>query len=738
MEDPGIALTELQAEIQRLRRRIAELENLDSLAHDMHGSAQANGLLLHSLYLAADDAIFTLRNGIFLQCNPMAEKFFDCHKDDVLGKTPQDFSPTLQKSGVSSEELARRYIAQAMQEGRLRFEWRHRTAAGAEFETEVSLNRVDLPDGPVLLAIARDIGERKAVLHALAESERRYRIMVEHTLDWEMWIAPDKHIEFVSPACQRISGRPPEFFLERGQNAVRGLIHEEDLGTWDAHMDHACIGEAGPTDFRLVDAAGQEYWICQISRPVYDMDGTYLGIRTSMREITIRKAMEQQLQHAALHDSLTGLANRTLCLDRIGCVLERSKRRINYHYAVLVIQMDRYAQVNESLGHVLSDNLLVQAAERVTGLVRSIDTVSRYDGDSFVIILDELDSPREAVKVARRILDALCAPFLLDVHQIQSGVNIGIVLSPAVYRKPEDLLQNAAVAMRHAQRSGRNNFKVFTGKLLEQAMRTLSMEEDLRRALEARHFFLVFQPIISLKDKRLIAFEALVRWRHPERGVVPPAEFIPVAEDSGLIIELGDWVLDEACRIMSSWRRHETRANDIAVCVNISCRQFSSLGLLDRIRDTLKRHGLPPRMLKLELTESTIMENADVAVDKLNRLRDLGIQLSIDDFGTGYSSMNHLSRFPLDHLKIDLSFVQRMHMAPENLEIVRAIINLAHNLGLEVVAEGIEESTQHGELCTLSCEYGQGYLFSRPVEEHLALEILRGRMQPIVPLAVGR
>lgn len=730
MESPDKSMAEVHAENERPREPLEHSEGQGAATTQPQDTARISELLLHTLFQGADDAIFTVRHGVFLECNPMAEKLFGCHKNEVLGKTPQDFSPPVQQNGAASNELARQYIDRAMQEGRLRFEWRHRTAAGAVVETEVSLTRVDLPEGPVLLAIARDISERKAVQRRIEESERRYRIVAEHTHDWEMWIGPDQTVEYVSPACGRISGQPSDFFLARGLSAVRGMIHPDDLGSWESHMDQACIGEAGPLDFRLLDAAGQEHWICQVSRAVFDTDHTYLGIRTSMREITRRKAMEQQLKHAALHDPLTGLANRTLCLDRINRILERSKRRHQYHYAVLVIQLDRYAQVNESLGHMLGDDLLVQAAGRISSMVRGIDTVSRYDGDSFVVILDELDSPREAVKVARRILDILCAPFMLGAHQIQSGVNVGIVLSPAVYRKPEDLLQNAAVAMRHAQRSGRNNYKIFTGKLLERAMRTLSMEDDLRRALAAKDFFLLFQPIISLENKRLMAFEALVRWRHPERGIVSPAEFIPVAEDSGLIIELGDWVLDEACRTMAHWVRHEARASDVAVSVNLSCRQFSSLGLIDRIRDTLKRHDLPPRQLKLELTESTIMENADVAVDKLNKLRELGIQLSIDDFGTGYSSMNYLSRFPLDHLKIDLSFVQRMHQAPENLEIVRAIINLAHNLGLKVVAEGIEEAKQHGELNALSCEYGQGYLFSRPVEAHLALEILRGRLLP--------
>ena len=703
-----------------------ELERVTSFCAQECAKVAASETLLRTLFEAADDAIFTFRDNQFQDCNQTAEHLFGCGKDALLGKGPLDFSPSCQPDGTPSAALMETHLGTAMSVGRHRFEWCHQTLAGGTFETEISLKRVDLQDGPIILAIARDISTRKQTLRALEESERRYRIVAEHTYDWEMWIGPDNSIEYISPACERLSGLATGHFIRKGPNALRELIFPEDRPLWDAHMDKATLLDASPLDFRIRDTKGREVWICQVSRAVRDENGKNLGVRTSLRDITKRKAMERQLQHAAMHDALTGLANRTLCLDRIGRILERSKRRYNYHYAVLVVHLDRYSQVSESLGHLQGDDLLVQAASRISGIVRSIDTVSRYNGDSFVVILDELESPREAVKVAKRIRDSLLEPFKLDTHDIQTGVSSGIVLSPAVYRKPEDLLQNAAVAMRHAQRSGRNNFKVFTSKLLEQAMRSLSLEADLRRALANKDFFLVFQPIISLTDKRLTGFEALVRWQHPQRGTVPPSEFISVAEDSGLIMELGDWVLEEACRTMSQWLRSEPRANDIAVSVNLSCRQFSYHGLVDRIQQLLKLYSLPPRQLKLEITESTIMENAEVAVDKLNRLRELGIQLSIDDFGTGYSSMNHLSRFPLDHLKIDLSFVQQMHLAPENLEIVRAIINLAHNLGLEVVAEGIEEVAQHGELCNLCCEYGQGYLFSQPVEEPRALEILQG------------
>jgi len=742
--DEDQQMAQLQTEVERLRSRIRELEASEAACSQAQQALHASELLHRALFENANDAIFLLQGQKVVDCNGKAQELFGLRRHELLGRTPQELSPALQPDGLEAGGLVRSRIAEALEGGAPCFEWTHQRPDGSLFETEICLSRVDLPQGPLVQAIARDISARKEVERALRESEERYRIVADYTFDWEMWLSPGGEMRYVSPSCQRVSGRPAAFFLEGGTEAVRSCLHEEDLGSWDEYMaglmiegqegDIPAAGDGeGPealppmADFRLRHPSGEERWVCQVCRKVAGADGGFLGLRVSLRDITQRKRMEQQLRHDSLHDPLTGLANRTLCLDRIARVLERSKRRYNYHYAVLVIELDRFAQINESLGHRFGDMLLVQAAARISRVVRSIDTVSRFGGENFVVILDEMDSPREAVKVAKRIRDAMRAPFPLNGHEAQTGVSVGMVMSPAVYRQPEDLLQNASIAMRHAQKSGRNRFKVFTGRLLEDALRVLALESDLRRALDAGEFRLVFQPIVSLRDQKLAGFEALVRWLHPTQGAVPPACFIPIAEECGLIVELGYWVLDEACRTLACWRREGALEEGMTVAVNLSPRQLSQSDLVDRVREIMLRHEVPPRQLKLEITETTIMENADSAAEKLARLRQLGIQLSIDDFGTGYSSMNQLSRFPLDNLKIDLSFVQQMHSAPENLEIVRAIISLAHNLGLDVVAEGIELPDQHGELQSLECEFGQGYLFSKPMPPEQALEFLRLR-----------
>ncbi len=714
----------LLRENQELQRKIGVLERRMNVSPVYDNAFRMDSDRYRVFFATAQDAMFIIHGEHIVECNHMACELFDCEPGQHLSLV-DDASETLLPCGIETVTLLRAHLQAAWRGEAPCFEWEYRRRDGSFFEADVCINRMDLAEGPVLLAIARDISARKKVERKLRASEERYRIVADYAFAWEMWLSPQGEIRYVSPSCEIITGRPLLFFQQHGLQAVRACVHKDDRGAWDLHMHEATKGEAPPLDVRIQARDGEDRWVCQVSRAVVGDDGRPLGVRVSIQDVTARRCMEEQLRHESLHDSLTGLPNRTLCLDRIAHVLERSKRRNNYHYAVLLIELDRYAQISESLGHRSGDKLLVSAAGRIAHVVRSIDTVSRFGGESFVVLLDELDSPREAVKVAKRIRDAMQSPFRLNEHEAHTGVSVGIVLSPAVYRQPEDLLQNAAVAMRHAQKLGRNRLKVFTGKLLEVAMQTLSLESDLRRAIRNNEFFLVYQPIYSLSNKQLSGFEALVRWQHPARGLLSPAAFIPVAEHSGLIVELGDWVLEQACKTLRQWSQHGVLEKGVSISVNLSPRQLSHPSLLERVAALLRQYAIERGQLKLEITETTIMEDADRAAEKLTKLREMGVQLSIDDFGTGYSSMNQLGRFPLDNLKIDLSFVQQMHKAPENLEIVRAIVALAHNLGLEVVAEGIEADDQHGELCTLNCEYGQGFLFSRPVDEKQALAILQ-------------
>jgi len=431
-------------------------------------------------------------------------------------------------------------------------------------------------------------------------------------------------------------------------------------------------------------------------------------------DITDRKQLETQLAHMAFHDPLTGLPNRTLCLDRIRQALERSKRRDNYQYAVIFLDLDRFKVINDSLGHHMGDRLLENVARRLRECVRGLDTVSRLGGDEFVVLLEETGSYREIVRIVKRIRASMCEVFQICDHDIHVSASMGIVISPAIYDKPEELLRNANIALHRAKSEGRNRFKVFNTRMLEDAIRLMDLERDLRLALKHGEFFLDYQPILALRDRRLTGFEALVRWRRPGKGVVPPNEFIPVTEDTGLIVPLGLWVLEEACRTMVVWQQAFPAALGMTMSVNLSAKQLAQPMLVEDVERILRATGLDPRSLKLEITETVIMDNPEVSILRLKRLKGLGIRLSVDDFGTGYSSLSYLQRFPIDTLKVDRAFVSDIDTT-ENRKIVGAVVALAHSLGLDVVAEGVELERQSDVLNEFSCEAGQGFFFSRPI-----------------------
>jgi len=439
-------------------------------------------------------------------------------------------------------------------------------------------------------------------------------------------------------------------------------------------------------------------------------------------ELTVQrlKDSEEALHRQSLYDSLTDLPNRSLCLDRIRQAVERALRRVNYHFAVAFLDIDRFKQINDSLGHETGDKLLVEVSKRLMENMRGLDTVSRFGSDEFVVLMEELVAPREGVQIANRMVQLLRDPFFVDGTELQITISLGVVLSPMDTNRAEDLSRNAGIAMHRARAAGGDRVKIFNTKMLDHAIQLITMESDLRHAIGGKELFLHYQPIVTLDGARLVGLEALLRWRHPEKGLISPSTFIPVAEESGLIHKLGRWVLAEACATMSRWRSAIPNMNGAFLAVNISGKQFSQSTLVEFIQKTLENTGLPPYILKLEITETAIMEEAESSIDKLVKLKALGVKLSIDDFGTGYSSMSYLQRFPLDTLKIDLSFVRMLESSTENVEIVKAIINLAHTLKLKVIAEGVEKTSQQNILQSLDCDYGQGYLFSKPVAEEVA------------------
>ncbi|MFN6540527.1 MAG: putative bifunctional diguanylate cyclase/phosphodiesterase [Nostoc sp. EkiNYC01] len=449
-----------------------------------------------------------------------------------------------------------------------------------------------------------------------------------------------------------------------------------------------------------------------------------------LTEITERKRAESQLLHLAFHDALTGLPNRAAFINRLKHAINYSKRHSNYLFAVLFIDLDRFKLINDSLGHLKGDQFLLAIAGRLEVCVRSIDTAARLGGDEFTILLEGIQDVSDAIKVAERVEHELRLPFELDGQEIFTTASIGIALSSTVnYEQPEDVLRDADTAMYRAKMLGRARYELFNSNMYANALAKLQLETDLRRAIERLELQVYYQPIVSLTSGSILGFEALLRWEHPERGLLNPADFIPLAEETGLIFSIGKWVLHEACSQMQTWRASYPDNLLQKISVNLSLKQFSQPDLIDQIREILQSTGLNADILVLDITENIILENGDRVTAALSQLREMGIQLSIDDFGTGYSSLGRLYNFPISLLKIDRSFISSISANSRNLEIIEILVTLAHKLGVDVLAEGIETKEQLALLRKLNCEYGQGHFFSVPLNSSKAEALIMANPQ---------
>ncbi len=441
-------------------------------------------------------------------------------------------------------------------------------------------------------------------------------------------------------------------------------------------------------------------------------------------EVIERRRAEKKLIFDTLHDELTQLPNRTLFMERVAQALSCARRSPCYQFAVLFLDLDRFKIVNDSLGHAVGDQLLIEIARKINSCLGPQDTVARLGGDEFTILLEDIQGGQDAVKMAERLQAAITQHIYLEGHRIVTSASIGIAMGGSHYQQLQAVLRDADIAMYQAKGMGRACYAMFDQDMYLKNLRLLRMESDLRQALERDEFVLHYQPIISLKTGRLAGFEALVRWQHPMDGMVSPGEFIALSEDTGMIVPLGAWVLREACRQMRQWRDVYPAAASLRMSVNLASKQLQEPGFAQRVDYILEETGVPGQDLRLELTESMLMERTEETIQVLQQLRDRNIQLSIDDFGTGYSSLSYLHRFPVTTLKIDRSFVGKMNRDTENFEIVRTVMALAHTLSMEVVAEGVETLEQSSQLRDLGCEYGQGYFFSRPLDQETASEFL--------------
>jgi diguanylate cyclase (GGDEF)-like protein/PAS domain S-box-containing protein len=578
----------------------------------------------------------------------------------------------------------------------------------------------------------RNIEEAERHLQELQESEARFRRAFDYAPIGMALAAPAGRLIQVNHALCQIVGYDEAELLALD---YQSLIEPTEAENAAAQVEQLLAGQI-PTfqvEHRCRHRYGRTVWALWSGSLVRDAASKEERLIFQIQDITDRKRAEEQLLHDAFHDTLTGLPNRALFLDHLKLAMERVKRHPASLFAVLFLDLDRFKIVNDSLGHTVGDQLLVAVARRLAACLRPGDTVARLGGDEFTVLLEDIGDRAEAVAVAERIQRELAEPFSLVAHggshEVFVSASVGIAESSLGYEQPEEMLRDADTAMYRAKSAGTARQQVFDRAMHSQAVSRLHIESDLRRAVERREFLVFYQPIVSLDDGSLRGFEALVRWRHPERGLIAPAHFIPVAEETGLIVEIGDWVLQESCRQMREWQRQFPNALGCQMSVNLSSRQFAQPGLTAKVERALAETGLDARALKLEITETVVMENLDTVARLLRQLRELGIGLSLDDFGTGYSSLSYLHRFPLNTLKIDRSFVTQMSHQSENREIVRTIAALAKNLGLDVVAEGVETTAELAELRALACEYAQGYFFSKPVDEAAAQALLQKQRQ---------
>ncbi len=505
-----------------------------------------------------------------------------------------------------------------------------------------------------------------------------------------------------------------------------GRVHEDDLIRLKSSLASLREGASPVFEavYRIRHREGRWLWVLSRSLPARDPDGVPRKLVGTHTDITSSKRAEEQLARRAFYDPLTDLPNRALFLDRLSHAMRRARRRPSYLFAVLFLDLDHFKVINDSLGHMAGDQLLVLIARRLEATLRPGDTVARLGGDEFTILLDDLHSSEDATRVADRMQNALLSPFDVRGKEIFSTASIGIALSSTGYEQPEDILRDADAAMYRAKGTGRARHALFDTGMHDRAVALLEIEADMRRAVERDELVMHYQPIVSLVSGRITGLEALVRWRHPRRGLIPPGEFVPLAEETGQIIPMGRWVLRRVCRQMGEWKRSSPAMRPLTVNVNLSPRQFSLPDLVGHVDEVLDETGLEAGCLRLEITESALMENPDTATRILLQLQLLGVQISLDDFGTGYSSLSYLQRFPIDTLKIDRSFIGGLDREQENLEIARTIVTIGRNLGKEVVAEGIETDRQLELLREIQCEKGQGFYFSRPLMPEDAEELV--------------
>ena len=574
-----------------------------------------------------------------------------------------------------------------------------------------------------IIVIIRNITERKIAEKALKESEQRYALVLRGANDgiWDWDLKTNKII--LSDQWKMMLGLDD---LDITQDPMEWFnrIHPDDIQMVRREID-AVIHQGESflkIEHRILHKNQTYLWVLTRGISVQDDQGTAYRLVGSQTDITLRKAAEDQLRHDALHDKLTGLPNRTLFLDRVNRLISHSQRNPDYKFAILFIDLDRFKLVNDSLGHEAGDQLLIKFSKRLKTCLRASDTIARLAGDEFTVLLDDIRDVRGALYFAERIQKELTTPFIILDQNIFITASVGIATNSQEHTLAEAIIRDADTAMYRAKVKGKACHELFDKDMQNRVIAQINLEADLRRAINNKEFEIHYQPIICCRSGRILCMEALLRWNHPSKGMIPPLEFIPLAEESGMILNIGQWVLETVCQQNKKWQ--EQKLPKVSMAVNFSARQFQHQNLPELIKRTMQEFGSPSLTLELEITESIAIKDANFSVETLTKLKKMGVQISLDDFGVGYSSIHCLKLFPIDSLKIERIFIQDLPQNKSNADIVSAIIALAHKLGLKTVAEGVESKEQFEFLKLEGCDEAQGFYFSRPVPVKQATELL--------------
>jgi diguanylate cyclase (GGDEF)-like protein/PAS domain S-box-containing protein len=562
----------------------------------------------------------------------------------------------------------------------------------------------------------------------LRDSEMKYRTIFENTGTATVIVEEDTTISLANSEFANMAG------YEKSEiENLKSWLHFVDEKTQRKIQNSEVIPnhtEYNPTkphfECTFIDKEGtRKDMLCSLA----DIPGSEKSV-VSLSDITELKEAERQIYHQAFHDALTSLPNRALFMEHLNMALKRAKRRDDYYFAVLYLDIDRFKLVNDSLGHSVGDQLIRAFASRIQESLRDLDILARFGGDEFVILLEDIENSEFASGVANRLQQELKRPFIIENKEVFAPASFGVVLNTRDYGDPENIIRDADAAMYHAKENGKAQYKIFDKTLHKKALHLLERETDLRKAVNRDEFENHYQPIVDLQTASLVGFEALIRWNHPQLGLINPGSFISIAEETGLIIPITQLIAHQACEDLCRWQKQLQDELKLTMNINLSSKHFMSPTLLDDIQEILKQTGMPPEQLKLEITETALMEDADETIRLVHRLKDLGLHLLIDDFGTGYSSLSYLQRLPIDTLKVDRSFVSRIQSEPDgNRNIVEAIISLAHRLKMMVVAEGVETEEQFAILLDMNCQFGQGYLFSKPLNKPEVDELIENILQ---------